>query len=171
MHALIRPFVFICLLRLRPQDLPSSSMLLAITLTAYTVSSFLVLSAQLEFGEAMIGGFVDTALLTGLTVSLLATLRLNARVIQTLTALAGSGTVLAIVAFPFISWLYKDLHPGTRPGIEGLVVWLVIVWSVLVVGHILRHAVSTSFFGGVLLSVVFYFISINVVSLIIEPTG
>ena len=72
MGALIYPFVQICLLRLKPQDLPSSARRCwVLVLAAHTVVGVAVASVNLRFGQAVAAGVVDTALLSGLTTALL----------------------------------------------------------------------------------------------------
>ena len=162
MSALIYPFVQICLLRLKPQDLPSSATLLVLVLAAHTVVGVAVASVNLRFGQAVAAGVVDTALLSGLTTALLIARTLRERTVQTLTALAGAGTVIGILAFPVSLWLHGAHHANEQSPVLAIALLAVLGWSLLVSAHVLRHALSAPFYVGILVSIAFYWISVNI---------
>ena len=162
--ALIHPFVRICLLRMRPQDLPSSGMLLVLVLAAHTVAGVAVASVNLRFGHALAAGVIDTALMCGLTTGLLMLRTLRERTVQTLTALAGAGAVIGFVAWPVSLWLH-DAHQANAPSPAlGVLVLAVLGWSLTVSAHVLRHALSAPFYIGLLISIAFYWISVRILS-------
>ena len=171
MVALIHPFVRICLLRMRPQDLPSSSMLLALALLAHTVMGVAVAAVNLRFGQALAAGIIDTALLCGLTIGLLTLYTLRERAVQTLTALAGAGSVIGFLAWPLSLWLHDAHAADTAPPALGLVLLLVIGWSLTVSAHILRHALSAPFHLGLLVSIAFYWITLKILGGFFPPGG
>ena len=164
MGAFTYPFVYICLLRLRPQDLPSSSILLALALFAHVLMGIIVSSVNLRFAQALAAGVVDTTLLCGLTIALLMLHGLRERAIQTLTALAGAGSVIGFLAWPVSLWLH-DAHAADQPSpaLAGLLLAM-LGWSLAVSGHILRHALSAPYYLGLLVSVVFYWISVQILN-------
>ena len=168
MFALIHPFISLCLLRLRPQDLPASSPLLALAALAYTASTAIAHSALLSPLDAVIGGVVDALLLCGLTLSLLGVHRRWTRAVQTLTALVGAGTVTTLVAIPFLSWRVGVMRAGDPAGIELAFIAMIVVWNLAVIAHILRHALSTSFPGAVVIAIVMYLVSSQVLSAMLE---
>lgn len=164
MLALAKTFFDICLLRLRPQDLPASVLLLSVTLIAYAVSTSLLSAVVLPFDKALLAGLMDTALLSLLTISVLYFQGLHARFVQTFTALTGSGAVLAVIGLPLSSWLYNAIERGDSPAVPALLSLLLLAWGLTVVGHILRHALSTVFFLGLVLAIVFYWVTLNVLN-------
>lgn len=168
MLALIRPFVSLCLLRLRPQDLPASSLLLALAALAYTACTAIAHSALLSPLDAAIGGVADALLLCGLTLSLLCLHRRWARAVQTLTALAGTGTVTTLVAIPFLSWRVSVMRAGDPAGVELAFIAMIVIWNLAIIAHILRHALSTSFPGAVVIAIVMYLVSSQVLSAMLE---
>ncbi len=172
MRALIKPFLEICLLRRGPQQLPASGLLLALALAAHALSSAALSSYQLGAGRALLAGITETALLAVLTGSLLATHRLAARVVQTLTALAGTGALIGVAALPLYGWLARAA-PGAAggPGLATLLLLGLLAWSLVVAGHILRHALSASLFLGMVIAVVFYWVSINVLNALFPAIG
>jgi len=162
--ALIHPFIRICLLRMKPQDLPASGTLLALALAAHTVAGAAVAAVNLRFGQALAAGVVDTALMCALTTGLLMLRTLRERTVQTLTALAGAGTVIGVVAYPVSLWLHGAQEANApAPGLAVLLL-AVLGWSLTVSAHIFRHAISTPFYIGLLVSITFYWVSIQVLS-------
>ena len=171
MGALIHPFVQICLLRMRPQDLPSSSMLLALVLLAHTFMSVIVSGVNLRFAQALAAGAIDTVLLCGLTVALLMLQKLRERTVQTLTALAGAGSIIGFLAYPVSLWLH-DAHAANEQSPALVVLLLVMLgWSLTVSGHILRHALSAPYYLGLLVSVAFYWISVQILNSLFPIDG
>ena len=162
MGALIHPFIQICLLRLRPQDLPSSATLLVLVLLAHTVVGVAVAAVNLQLGQAVAASVIDTALLCGLTTGLLVLSNLRARTVQTLTAMAGAGTIIGFVAYPISLWLYGAHDASQQSPGPALFLLSVLGWSLIVSAHILRHALSAPYYLGLLVSVAFYWISVKI---------
>lgn len=159
---LIKPFFDICLLRQTPQDLPASGLLLGLALGAYTLSGALVSNVTLPAGTAVLAALTDTALLAGLTAGALHLQHLQGRLSQTLTALAGTGAILAVLAIPLTGWLSRVQEAGADSSLPRLLLLLLLGWSLAVAGHILRHALSTIFALGLVLAVIFYWISYSI---------
>ena len=164
MGTLIQPFVQICLLRMTPQDLPSSGTLLALVLVAHTLVGVAVAAVNLRFGQALAAGVIDTALMCGLATGLLMLRTLRERTVQTLTALAGAGAVIGFLAYPVSLWLH-GAHEANEPSPAlGVLLLAVLGWSLAVSAHILRHALSAPYYVGLLISVAFYWISVRILS-------
>ncbi|HDN26814.1 MAG TPA: hypothetical protein ENG03_06910 [Thioploca sp.] len=162
LHILWLSFFDICRLRLAPQDLPRSNVLLGICLLFYTVLSVGTLSlTRSSISEAILSSIVDTGLLVVLTSSLLYVARCSARIIQTLTALAGANCVLGIFIFPVLS-LFEFYESDMSFPL--LLLLGLIVWNFVVNAHILRHALTVPFFIGVLLTVLMSSLSFTIQS-------
>ena len=140
---LIRAFLDICLFRRGPQDLPASAFLLYLTLATHTLSGFLLSLGSHPAGTAAIAGVTDTALLALLTLSLLYMNRLAVRVPQTLSALAGSGTVIGVLALIPTYWMFSARAGNGDQTVPVVLLLVLIVWSLVVMGHIIRYALST----------------------------
>lgn len=162
MRALINPFIQICLLRQGPQDLPTSGILLAIALTAHTVMSVVLSHISLNTLQALLSGLLDTVMLVVLTGSLLFVQRRITRVTQTVTALAGTGAIITFLALPLSGWLHGADQAAGEGGFALLLLLILTGWSLAIAGHIFRHALSVPYFVGLVLAVVFYWISISV---------
>ena len=164
MNLLISRFFEICLLRAGPQDLPASSVLLMLTLIAYCSAGLLLSLVNTGLANAILLVVVDVLLLAGLAYLILWIRLLTVRFMQALTALAGSGAILEFSIWPVVYW--QQLSTATDgPGllIASLLLWIWLFWNIAVVGHILRHTLSTTFFNGALLSLLYMFISISVI--------
>ena len=94
---LIRVFFEILLLRKGPQDLPLAPFLLYLTLALHALSGF-----------ALALGVTDTALLALLTASLLYLQSRQSRLTQTLSALGGTGFLIALLAIVPTWWLAHE---------------------------------------------------------------
>ena len=164
---LIKVFWDICILKAAPQDLPASNFLLALTLSAYFATGVLVASFQWSITEAILAALLDTVLLSILSGAVLWARQLSARYLQTLTALTGSGAVMAIVAVPLVMW--QSLVGAADGNVPTLPSWLLLiwtVWNVVVVGHILRHALSTLFALGLGLAAVYAYITFQLMKIL-----
>ena len=171
MGAFIHPFVYICLFRVKPQDLPSSRILLALVLLAHTLMGVIVCAVNLRFAQALAAGVVDTALLCGLTGALLVLHGLRERAVRTLTALAGAGTVIGFLAWP-VNLSLHNAHVANE--VSPLLVALLLAmlgWSLAVSAHVLRHALSAPWYLGLLVSVAFYWISVQILNHLFPAGG
>ncbi len=164
MIQLIKFFWDLCMLKAQPQDLPASTFILKMVLLGYFMMSMVVAVLQWPLPFAALAALLDTVLLSILCFVLLWARMLSARFTQTLTALAGSGAMLGMVAVPLIVWQQKMGAPGE--GLATIPAALLLVWTgwnVTVMGHILRHALSTAFVLGLGLAAVYAYITLQLV--------
>lgn len=171
MYALVQPFVQIALLRLKPQDLPWSPLLLGITLAAHVALGAMVFAFRLDPVRALGAGLAGTALLAAMTASLLYVNGLGARTTQTLTALAGADVVIGVAALPVTAWLHGYQDEGAASGLPGLLFLLLLGWNLGVAGHILRHALNAPLPLGIVIALVFYVLSVNVLHAMFPGMG
>lgn len=151
-----RIFLDLCLLRANPQDLPSSNRLLGIALVAHLAANVLTGIGEANLENALIAGAMDTLLLVALTHTGLMLRNLRERARQVLTALAGSGALLAVFA-----WAVVTAVEMVTP--HAWVAWLpFLFWFLAVYGHILRHAFNTSVGIGLLLATGYVLLSLLV---------
>lgn len=152
----IKTFFNLCLLRASPQDLPSSNRLLGVALVAHLAANLLTGLGETGLENALIAGVMDTLLLVALTHTGLMVRNLRERTRQTLTALAGSGALLAVLA-----WAVVTLAETVTA--QAWIVWLpFLFWFLAVYGHILRHAFNTSVGVGLLLATGYVLLSLLV---------
>jgi hypothetical protein len=164
LHALIQFFVALCLLRRAPQDLPASTALLGLVLVADLLAGALLgavvnMPPLLAFAE----GVADLVLSLGFLYLALLLLDRRARFVQTATALLGAGAVLGIVAILPLSLLPQG-PPGEQSPLAGLLFLILIVWSLLVSGHILRHSFDLRLGQGVVIAVAYNLLAYILIS-------
>jgi hypothetical protein len=71
---------------------------------------------------------------------------------QTLTALAGTGTLLGLLGMPLMLQASRVQQSG-EPGAALVMGWLVLlIWNITVQAHIFRHALSSRYGIGLLVA-------------------
>jgi len=171
---LIRRFFDICLFRAAPQDLPGSTFLMSIMIVAYIFSGLLVISGVQPWPTAIKLVTIDTLLLAGLLYLLLWGMGLGNRFCQTYTAILGAGVILQLASWPILAW---QGHNITQPEISNsllissLLLWTWLLWNVLVIGHILKHALSSKLPYGIFLAMFYLFLSFNISRILVPGSG
>ena len=163
MLAIAQPFFHICLLRLGPQDLPASPVLLGLAVAAHAGLGTLVAALYYPTLTAIAVSVTGTALIGVLAWALLSARGRLERFSQTYAAFAGTGAVLEAIALPLATLLETRDPPGTAPSTAGVLLtlaWLgLLVWSWVVSGHILRHALAVHLTAGIGISMAFFWLS------------
>lgn len=163
MLRLITIWLDLCLLRLGPQDIPASRVLLVLSLAAYVLVSFVLSVPGYPSAVALRLAGVDLLLLVVFASVPLYLLDKTARIGQTLTALAGSGALLGLLALPVIRVLFEGQDSSEVPPFAAMV-WLILFgWSLLVVAHIMRHALSVAFAVGLGVAVLYTLVAMQVI--------
>lgn len=162
---LFRAFFAICRLQKGPQDLPTSRELLLLGLVAYTLCGIAVGLLSMAPEAALISGLADTLLMILLTMVILHLRGVPGRVTQTLTAFAGTGTVLSLIAIPILFAAHTGElgHNGTR--VPAVLMLFIFVWNLMINAHILRHALSTRFVIGFAVAVFYLVVLISILNL------
>ncbi len=165
MKVLLSFFVELCLLRSVPQQLPASTVLFALTLIA-NVGIGLLLAAKVGYGvyAAWFASLLDSLMLLAFLYAALVLKSSTARFVQGGTALMGSMALLNLIAIPLMSLMTPvgEAQPGSESALLVLLIPLIWLWSIVVIGHILRHVLSTSLAQGVGLGVIYTLFSIMV---------
>ncbi len=154
----------ICLFRAGPQDLPYSVHLLGAAVAAGAALGYI--AGQNLTPTINVGGQVAaTAGFTALFIyALLALRRLQVRFMQTACALFGAEAVIGI---PVTALSFQVAHHGPETaGGAVLALFAAWLWHLGVFGHIFRHALDLSLVGGILLAIVYNFLSFQVVYLV-----
>jgi len=137
-------------------------------LTTYSLMSFLISLIELPIIQAFFSAFVDTTLLVTLAFISLWINDTPERRLQTITALAGAGSLLQLVAWPILFWLSSagEVDNSTLLFIPRWALLLLVLWNILVIAHILRHALSVSLpitFG---ISVLYMYFAIRIANIL-----
>jgi drug/metabolite transporter (DMT)-like permease len=153
--ALAQFFVDLCLLRRAPQDLPASNVLFGLALAADLAVGLLLTFAT---GLSPASGFPQTLaeilfMLVLLRVALVLTNHTQ-RFSQAATALLGSGVVLGLLAILPVSLVAGGEQNG-QSAVAALLFLMLLVWSILVSGHILRHTFDIRLGQGAAIAVIY----------------
>lgn len=154
MRAALKTLFDISLLSGRPQDLPASHTLLALTLAGALASNYLVDAAYAAALTRFQFAVAEVALL-GFTIWIILAVRQRPhRWRQTMIALYGSSTVVNIAAWPIVSWMPQ----AQSSGVALLLGLVVSIWFIAILARILRFALDASLGLGVLAAVLTLFV-------------
>lgn len=163
---LLKLLVDICLLRAGPQDLPVSSVLVVLTGLAYFGASLLLFNIDSTLRMSFVVGALDTLLLFGFTALMLQVRRFPERFRQTVSAFAGTGALLGLCALPLVEIMVRAQAQGNEaPGVA-LGWFALLLWSLSVFGHIVRHAIAVSLPTGIGIGVLFAVASVAIVKIL-----
>lgn len=161
MKKLLNLFVDICLLRATPQDLPASAFLFLLTAVFGLISGTIVIVGSVgALVPALLAQFFDLALLALMLRLGLFLLKKQQRFFQSATALFGSGVLINLITMPLQLLMGSD-PADSLIGELGVLFYLVLmIWSLVIIAHILRHSFDIRFGRGLMLAIG-YFLLIN----------
>ena len=152
--ALLKTFADIALWRRGPADLPASAALLAVVMALYLLLSCAQMAVTSRDPLPLATAIVDLCAGSAVVVALLAATGRLARAPQTLTALLGTGVLLAPAVIALLAGIAT--LPAADP--RGLVLRFALLgfllWDRLIAAHVLRAALDTSLVAGVVLAMV-----------------
>ena len=141
-----------CLLRRAPQDDPLSYSALQWSIVAYVLMDLLQARASSDWTASLGMTLLDTLIMLVFAWTVLLLMKKSARLVQTLTALAGTGAALGMLGLPLMLQAARTQGEDGPAGILVLGWLLMLGWSIAVQAHIFRHALSTRFGTGLLLA-------------------
>ena len=170
MQALLKVFWDIALWRRGPRDLPHSRTLLAACAFLYLSSS--ALEAELFDGAALAvtRALVDLAFTVAVFALCLAVAHRSHRLPQTLTAVLGTGTLLAI---PTIGvWVLANLVGPEGPVASAVKLLLLplVVWGLCVIAHIVRQALDAPLVVGVAVATTYFLLDVLLLERLVPAT-
>ena len=138
-------------------------MLLSIALLAHLSTEWIGFSLLTPNTDALPAAVCSTIILVLITYFLLAAYHKQARLMQTLTAMAGAITVINLVGIPLSMW-WQTTQNHTENNLIQFLLLAVAIWSVAIQGHIFRHALTISFALGILISICFFLFTFQVIN-------
>jgi hypothetical protein len=156
---LIKLFLDIALFSKGPQDTPSSTLLLALTVGAKLIVGIGLSAFETDWVESLLQSLVDIALLAGFLFMALSLARKIPRLLQTATTAFGCDTLISAAAVPLL--IGSRLSPEAE-GVASILLMFLLLWQVTVIGHILRHALSIPFMAGFGLAFVYTVVSYRI---------
>lgn len=169
MKQIFNIFFDICLLRAGPQDVPCNRYLLMALLTMHVLMGIVLGSLSYSIPTAIAYGFTNMLILVVLLRAVLMVRKQPERYNQTLSAMAGTDVIIGVIAWPVSNWMITARDAGGDIGIPIMLWLLLIVWSLTIIAHILRHALSMPWVAGFGLAILYFFIGYNVNITLFEP--
>jgi len=148
---ILRTLFDICLLRGRPQDLPTSSALVMYAAgIGVVIDTFSMPGQGFEFRH-LVFAILQTGLFGGLLWVVLKWRGHAARWIQTATALYAINALFSLLVLPLTPALHEMGGPDGQPvfGWEILLAFLLSVWFLAVMARVLREALEVSLLASV----------------------
>lgn len=172
MRQLLRLFLEVSVLRRGPQVLPASGLLTALTLATHAFSGALLSATLLPAPTALAYALAETTLLGAVVYGLLGAVRLRARAPQTLSALAGTGTLVNLAALPVMVGVTPVGGGGDTPGaLTALAVLVLFAWSFAITAHVLRHALAVPIAAGAVAALGYVALSYAVLGALFPVAG
>ena len=134
-----------------PQDLPVGRGLLLLLVVLYLAQGFMA-GGVIDEPNAGPRTVVAVAVQFAIIAALLNLRGLRVRTPQTLTAMAGTGFLFGLLSLAVLS----RIDPANPQPNLALFYLALFVWSLLVDGHIYRHALSIKLGGGILIAVLVF---------------
>lgn len=156
---LLNLFVDICLLRAAPQALPASTFLLLTVAVLSLITGVVVIGNHFANPLlALLAQLLDLAVMALLVGGVLRLQGRLPRFYQSMTALFGSSVLLNLAVMP-VQLLIGDDPAKSPMGDVGVLLFLIlVVWGLVVIGHILRHTFEMRFSSGLLIAIAYFFV-------------
>lgn len=167
MNALLRVFWRIAVLKDGPQVLPRSSLLIGIALAFDWSVSALVGGIEGSLGVALAEASLAVTLQALFVAAMLGLTRHLDRFGQTVTALFGTDGLVSLLALPVLS--LSLVLPDAAP-----LSWLILgfmLWSILIQGHILKHALSIRMSLALALALAYTLGSIRIFGVLMQSSS
>lgn len=161
-QALPRLFLNLCLIKKGPQDIPNNPALLKGAFLCYFLLGSVFMSVDKPVIDAVILSFIGAILLGVFMYGILNFFSLLDRYNQSLTAMYGTGALIAAVSTP-IMYACQAIANGQKIGVFGLVLSWLVVWSFAVMANIIHETIQKSFVITILLTVLYLYLSHSLV--------
>ncbi len=161
-------FIDLCLFRASPSDIPASQQLMKVTLVIYFILMVIVNQLDVSWNTSLLISLADILVMIIFVRILLNFRNLKVRYVQVVTALAGSGCVMTIVAFPIMWWFYQTDPDQQATSIAMMMMIALLIWGLMVVAQIFRHALDVRSGTATIITIVYISISILVTGLVMS---
>lgn len=160
MASVLQVFADMLRLRARPQDVPASDTLLLGSVVAVAGASMLAIRRlyPADLAAARIG--IDLLLQLAFVLGALQVTGHPERFRQTFTALCGTGALLVLLSWPLLDVLLDTERGASLHALGSFALLGLYAWSVVVVGHILRHALELRLGAAVMLALAYVVASV-----------
>jgi hypothetical protein len=177
LERLFRTSYGLLLFKRGPQDMPASDTLTLSLGLIYLLANFLLLRFQGASGVlSIVQALVDLGILVGFTWAVLRQKHFGARLGQTLSALLVTGLIFGLLSIapvhslaPYMKTIAHGGHIPAPPAgttVAYLSLMVLVVWSLAVTAHILRHALEVRVWASVALTLFYQILSFLIMVLL-----
>ena len=165
-------FFDICRLVKKPQDIPESKNFLTLCVLSYAFLSILLAGLSQSVDRAIVAGLLDVMLIMLFTYALLQINGKTLRWSQTVTALMGTGVIMSIIALPVYLLIgvgeVNELVSSSEQTIGLLLLATLACWNLVIMSHILKHALETHFAIAFFLAMTYIWIAFSFTSAVMS---
>jgi len=153
-------FFKVSTLKASPADAPLSLTAQYTAILAYWTVGVIILIQSQSLIESVFVSAVQTGLLIFI-VNVSLWIRKNPeRIVQTVTAITGAGTIISIIAFPIIM-LFSGAEGTTQYLYTAF--WIVlVVWETVMIAHVFRFALDIPFIAAAGMAMIFLYLSATI---------
>lgn len=162
----IQKFIDICLFKDGPEAIPANNRLLGWVLLIYFAVSVLINQIDMSFRISLWSSFSELIVLAAFLYVLLKVNGYLLRYQQSLTALAATGSLLGLLALPFLSAFHQYAEQAATNNFLLLALMLLMLWSLMVTAHIFRRTLDTSAGKAVALTIFYVLVAIIINGLV-----
>lgn len=161
MLALLKQYFDIAFLMGKPQDLPPGSNQLYVAIMLNFITYVLALFSHVGIGKAALHALLDISITSLiLYLALMFTSQLS-RLQQALGSICGAGAVLNFAGIPMLQLTQTPV--GQEPGkLAVLSHFVLLVWSLSLVGHVLRHTFNIRMSTSIVAAVIYYLFIVSI---------
>ncbi len=138
---LYRRAVRLCLFKIGPAEMPAGFNLMLLSAAIYLVSTILAEHIELNWLDASLVGVLEVGIFIAILAGLLALRGQGARLMQTITAMTSTGTVMGLLGLPLFTKALADDPAEIGSGML-LLLLIFVLWSLMIIAHVLRHAME-----------------------------
>jgi hypothetical protein len=146
----LKTLIDIALLQKGPEHIPRSVILLVLAIFMWSVAalSAMLLIDHFDEGDFTLEIFSVLIAVASYSAVVLGA-RQGARLTQTMTAILGCGALMTMI----IVACYALLLPLVGPPLMTILVWVILLWSLSIKGHIIAHTIERHWYLGLAIAV------------------
>jgi hypothetical protein len=164
---LFKTFLSMCFFRYKPQALPQSIDLLMLCLVVYIFINVLLAMTTAPFIRALQISVLETVMIAIITIIILRLNHHHERWVKTLMAITGTGCVIGLFALPLFAGAFLLQLSGFLQTLIMVLYLTLLIWNIVIMGHILRHAMETTLSVGIVFAMIYLLITSTLISVAI----
>lgn len=159
MISLFRAFWLVAILKMTPQAIPASRVLLGLMVAAHFTIGLLLAVTSIPAGAALVTAFLGSAVMLAYVYLILWMRGTRQRFVQSVTALAGCEAMIGLIALPMTYLFHVG---GSESGLIAIFSLLIFAWNIVIAAHIFQHTFTITSQQGVFYAVLYIFTSLIV---------